>query len=88
MTRDAEMISHHYDVSNRFYELVLGPSMTYTCAVYPNADATLEQAQFEKYDLVAASSTSSPGSGCSTSAAGGAAWSVTPPRSTASRRWA
>jgi len=53
MTRDAEMISHHYDVSNRFYELVLGPSMTYTCAVYPGADATLEQAQFEKYDLVA-----------------------------------
>src|SRR5688572_2192677 len=53
MSRDAAVISHHYDVSNRFYELVLGPSMTYTCAVYPHADATLEQAQFEKYDLVA-----------------------------------
>ena len=52
-TRDAEAISHHYDVSNRFYELVLGPSMTYTCAVYPREDATLEEAQFEKYDLVA-----------------------------------
>lgn len=51
--RDAEAISHHYDVSNRFYELVLGPSMTYTCAVYPTAEATLEEAQFEKYDLVA-----------------------------------
>ena len=50
--RDAEAISHHYDVSNRFYELVLGPSMTYTCAVYPTADATLEQAQAEKYDLI------------------------------------
>jgi cyclopropane-fatty-acyl-phospholipid synthase len=50
--RDAEAISHHYDVSNRFYELVLGPSMTYTCAVYPTADATLEEAQAEKYDLV------------------------------------
>src|SRR5699024_1137900 len=36
--RDAAAISHHYDVSNRFYELVLGPSMTYTCAVYPTAD--------------------------------------------------
>ena len=36
MTRDAEVISHHYDVSNRFYEMVLGPSMTYTCAVYPS----------------------------------------------------
>jgi cyclopropane-fatty-acyl-phospholipid synthase len=53
MSRDAEVISHHYDVSNAFYELVLGPSMTYTCAVYPNAEATLEEAQFEKYDLVA-----------------------------------
>ncbi len=51
-SRDAEVISHHYDVSNRFYELVLGPSMTYTCACYPSADATLEEAQAFKYDLV------------------------------------
>lgn len=52
MTRDAEAISHHYDVSNRFYELVLGPSMAYTCAVFPTEDATLEEAQAEKFDLV------------------------------------
>ncbi|MCW2753873.1 MAG: methyltransferase protein [Marmoricola sp.] len=51
--RDAEAIHHHYDVSNRFYELVLGPSMTYTCACFPTEDATLEEAQFAKYDLVA-----------------------------------
>jgi cyclopropane-fatty-acyl-phospholipid synthase len=51
--RDAEAISHHYDVSNRFYELVLGPSMTYTCACYPTPEATLEEAQEFKYDLVA-----------------------------------
>ena len=44
-SRDAGAIHHHYDVSNRFYEWVLGPSMAYTCAVYPTADATLEQAQ-------------------------------------------
>lgn len=50
--RDAEVIHHHYDVSNRFYELVLGPSMTYTCACFPTAEATLEQAQEHKYDLV------------------------------------
>lgn len=30
--RDAESISSHYDVSNEFYEFLLGPSMTYTCA--------------------------------------------------------
>ena len=51
-TRDAEAIHHHYDVSNRFYEWVLGPSMTYTCACYPHADATLEEAQDNKYRLV------------------------------------
>ena len=51
--RDAEAIHHHYDVSNTFYEYVLGPSMTYTCAVFPTEDATLEEAQFNKYDLVA-----------------------------------
>ncbi|HET7398175.1 MAG TPA: cyclopropane-fatty-acyl-phospholipid synthase family protein [Intrasporangium sp.] len=51
--RDAEAISHHYDVSNTFYEKVLGPSMTYTCACYPSEAATLEEAQAHKYDLVA-----------------------------------
>jgi cyclopropane-fatty-acyl-phospholipid synthase len=50
--RDAEAIHHHYDVSNRFYELVLGPSMTYTCAAFAEEDATLEEAQFAKYELV------------------------------------
>jgi cyclopropane-fatty-acyl-phospholipid synthase len=50
--RDAEAISHHYDVSNTFYEWVLGPSMTYTCACYPRPDATLEEAQTNKYRLV------------------------------------
>ena len=51
--RDAAAISHHYDVSNRFYEWVLGPSMTYTCACFPASDSTLEEAQEHKYDLVA-----------------------------------
>ena len=51
--RDASAISHHYDVSNTFYEWVLGPSMVYTCACYPEATATLEQAQEYKFDLVA-----------------------------------
>jgi cyclopropane-fatty-acyl-phospholipid synthase len=50
--RDAEAIHHHYDVSNRFYEMVLGPSMTYTCACYPHEDASLEEAQENKYRLV------------------------------------
>jgi cyclopropane-fatty-acyl-phospholipid synthase len=51
--RDAEAIGHHYDVSNAFYERVLGPSMAYTCAVFPKEDSSLEEAQEEKFDLVA-----------------------------------
>jgi cyclopropane-fatty-acyl-phospholipid synthase len=51
-SRDSRAISHHYDVSNRFYEWVLGPSMAYTCACFPAADASLEQAQEHKFDLV------------------------------------
>ena len=50
--RDAEAIHHHYDVSNLFYSWVLGPSMAYTCAVFPDADASLELAQATKFDLV------------------------------------
>lgn len=52
-SRDAAAIAHHYDVSNRFYEWVLGPSMTYTCALFPGQSTTLDQAQFAKHDLVA-----------------------------------
>jgi len=52
-SRDAKVISHHYDVSNRFYSWVLGPSMAYTCAVYPTDGASLEEAQRTKHELVA-----------------------------------
>jgi cyclopropane-fatty-acyl-phospholipid synthase len=50
--RDAQAISHHYDVSNRFYELLLGPSMAYSCAVFTTPSATLAEAQREKFDLI------------------------------------
>jgi cyclopropane-fatty-acyl-phospholipid synthase len=52
-SRDKQAISHHYDVSNRFYEMVLGPSMTYSCAVFASPEDTLELAQQRKVDLVA-----------------------------------
>ncbi len=60
-SRDAEAIHHHYDVSNAFYQYVLGPSMAYTCACYPEDDATLEQAQEHKFDLVARKLALAPG---------------------------
>jgi cyclopropane-fatty-acyl-phospholipid synthase len=50
--RDAAAISHHYDVSNAFYRLVLGPSLTYSCAVWHDPDDTLEAAQANKYELI------------------------------------
>lgn len=50
--RDADVISSHYDVGNDFYELFLGKEMTYTCAYYPAEDATLDQAQDNKFRLV------------------------------------
>lgn len=51
-TRDADAIHHHYDVSNEFYEYVLGPSMAYTCAVFEHEGMTLEEAQAAKFDLI------------------------------------
>ena len=50
--RDAAAIAHHYDISNAFYRIVLGPSMTYSCAVWESGDVTLEDAQAAKYELV------------------------------------
>ncbi|MBY8876872.1 SAM-dependent methyltransferase [Actinacidiphila acidipaludis] len=55
--RDKAAISHHYDVGNDFYELVLGPTMVYSCAVWgPEAaeagPAGLDDAQRAKLDLV------------------------------------
>jgi cyclopropane-fatty-acyl-phospholipid synthase len=50
--RDTAAITHHYDVSNDFYKLVLGDTMTYSCAYYPSPDASLDEAQAAKYDLV------------------------------------
>lgn len=50
--RDKDVISAHYDVGNEFYELFLGDSMTYTCAYYPHQDATLDEAQENKYRLI------------------------------------
>jgi len=47
-----ENIHRHYDLGNEFYSLWLGETMAYTCAYYPTAQATLEQAQVAKMDHV------------------------------------
>ncbi|MFD9282847.1 class I SAM-dependent methyltransferase [Streptomyces mirabilis] len=49
---DQRAISHHYDVGNDFYEIVLGPSMVYSCAYWEDG-GTLEDAQRDKLELIA-----------------------------------
>jgi cyclopropane-fatty-acyl-phospholipid synthase len=50
--RDAAAIGHHYDVGNDFYRLVLGPSMTYSCARFVDGATDLTAAQAAKHDLI------------------------------------
>ncbi|MFE7629647.1 class I SAM-dependent methyltransferase [Kocuria sp. NPDC057446] len=50
--RDAAAVSHHYDLGNDFYAVVLGPSMVYSCAVWDDPSGGLEAAQAAKHDLV------------------------------------
>lgn len=50
--RDAAAISHHYDVSNDFYAMVLGESMVYSCAYFPDRQTDLTAAQRAKCELI------------------------------------
>lgn len=50
--RDRAAITHHYDVGNDFYQLVLGSSMVYSCAYFADADGSLTDAQTAKLDLI------------------------------------
>ena len=52
--RDRRAISHHYDLSNEFYSLILEPQMAYSSAYFrsDNPDYSLEDAQRDKLDLV------------------------------------
>ena len=52
LRRDKSTVSHHYDVGNDFYRLVLGPSMTYSCARFVGPEVSLEEAQEAKHDLI------------------------------------
>ena len=50
--RDAAAIHHHYDVSNDFYEQVLGDAMVYSCALWEDAGTGLDAAQWAKLELI------------------------------------
>lgn len=53
--RSRRVAEQHYDLSNRLYEAMLGPTMQYTCAYYgpDGSDATLDEAQRAKLTLIA-----------------------------------
>ena len=54
-SRDRVAVTHHYDVGNDFYEIVLGPSMVYSCAYWARPDDptySLEDAQRDKLELI------------------------------------
>jgi cyclopropane-fatty-acyl-phospholipid synthase len=61
VARDRAAIAHHYDVSNDFYRLFLGPSLTYSCAVFSNDDMSLDDAQESKYELISRKLALQPG---------------------------
>ncbi|MEU7484777.1 cyclopropane-fatty-acyl-phospholipid synthase family protein [Streptomyces sp. NPDC042319] len=52
--RDRAAISHHYDLSNDFYALLLDETMAYSCAVWTSEDPayTAADAQRDKLDLI------------------------------------
>jgi len=52
LARDRAVVRHHYDVSNDFYGLILGPSMTYSCAYFDPPEDSLEAAQERKHEVI------------------------------------
>ncbi len=50
--RDKRSVTYHYDVSNEFFELMLGDTMTYSCAIFSRGAQTLDEAQRTKLELV------------------------------------
>ena len=50
--RDRDAISHHYDLSNEFYELLLDEHMAYSSAYFAHEGQSLHEAQTAKLDLV------------------------------------
>jgi len=50
--RSRAAIAAHYDRGNDLFELMLDPTMTYSCGFFETPDATLEEASFAKLERV------------------------------------
>jgi len=61
LARDRVAVRHHYEVSNEFYRLLLGPSLTYSCAYFEGPHDSLEDAQERKHELICRKLRLSPG---------------------------
>jgi cyclopropane-fatty-acyl-phospholipid synthase len=61
LTRDARAVRHHYDLPPKFFELFLGETMTYSCAIFSHGATTLEDAQRTKLDMVCTKLNLQPG---------------------------
>ncbi|HEX8388423.1 MAG TPA: cyclopropane-fatty-acyl-phospholipid synthase family protein [Sphingomonas sp.] len=59
---DQAMVQFHYDLSNAFYALFLGPTMQYSSAVFDAFDTNLDSAQTAKLDLICRKLRLRPGS--------------------------
>lgn len=49
---DADLIKFHYDISNDFYALFLGPEMVYSTAYFDTKETSLEDAQIAKMNMI------------------------------------
>jgi cyclopropane-fatty-acyl-phospholipid synthase len=59
--RSARNVAHHYDLSDRLYDLFLDSDRQYSCAYFRDPSATLEQAQADKKAHIAAKLHLQPG---------------------------
>jgi cyclopropane-fatty-acyl-phospholipid synthase len=47
-----KLIQFHYDISNNFYALFLGDEMQYSCGYFTDPGNSLDQAQYDKLDII------------------------------------
>ncbi len=52
ISKSKHNVAHHYDLSDKLYELFLDPDRQYSCAYFNSPNDTLEQAQINKKELI------------------------------------
>ena len=53
LSKSKNNVAHHYDLSDRLYELFLDQDRQYSCAYFNSPNDTLDQAQTNKKELIA-----------------------------------